>query len=106
MAEDTFPVPAIAPELVRELAATAAGFIESLNPDQRARALLAFDSEERHDWHYVPRQRPGLALRDMDETQRAAALVLLSVALSEAGGSKALAIMQRETILKRSDPQE
>lgn len=106
MAGHAFRVPAIAPELVRELAATAAGFIESLNSEQRARALLAFDSEERHDWHYVPRRRPGLALREMDETQRAAALVLLRIALSEAGGSKALAIMHRETILKRSDPSE
>ena len=106
MAGHAFPAPAIAPELVRELAATAAGFIESLNSQQRGRALLAFDSEERHDWHYVPRQWPGLALRDMDETQRAAASVLLSIALSEAGGSKALAIMHRESILKRSDPRE
>ena len=49
-------VPVISPGLARELAATAVAFLSSLNERQRGRALLNFDSRERHDWHYVPRQ--------------------------------------------------
>jgi hypothetical protein len=95
-------VPVVSSELTRELAATAAGFLASLNERQCGRALMSFDSGERHDWHYVPRQRPGLALREMDERQRTAAMALLHVGLSEAGMRKALAIMDREILLKRT----
>jgi hypothetical protein len=42
----------------------------------------------------------------MDETQRTAAMALLRVGLSEAGARKALAIMDRETILKRTRTSE
>lgn len=106
MTPPMFSVPVVSPELTHELAATAAGFLASLNERQCGRALMSFDSGERHDWHYVPRQRPGLALRDMDEAQRAAAIALLRAGLHEAGARKALAIMNRETILKRTRPSE
>jgi hypothetical protein len=106
MAAHSLLAPAIAPELTRELAATAAGFVQSLDSEQCRRALLSFDSSERHDWHYVPRQRPGLPLRGMHATQQAAALALLRVGLSESGCRKALSIMDRENILKRSEPSE
>lgn len=106
MSMQTSPAPVISAELARELAATATGFIASLNARQCDRALLSFASDDRRDWHYVPRQRPGLPLRDMEEAQRAAALALMRMGLSEAGGRKAIAIMDRENILKRSDPSE
>ena len=106
MPMQTFPEPVVSPELAGELAATAAGFVASLNARQCGRALLSFASDDRRDWHYVPRERPGLPLRDMDKAQRAAALALLRIGLSDAGGRKAIAIMDRENILKRSDPSE
>jgi hypothetical protein len=102
----TFPAPVVSAELVGEMAATATGFVASLNARQCGRALLTFASDDRRDWHYVPRQRHGLPLRDMDEAQRVAALALLRIGLSEAGGRKAIAIMDRENILKRSNPSE
>ena len=46
---------------------------------------MDFDASERRDWHYVPRPRPGLPLRVMDENQRRAANALLRVGLSGAG---------------------
>jgi hypothetical protein len=96
----------VSPELGCELSAIAAGFLAALNERQRGRAQIDFEAPERHDWHYVPRSRPGLPLRDMDASQRAAALALLQVGLSKTGARKALAIMKREKVLKRMEPSE
>ena len=106
MPRPTISEPLVSSEVTRELAAIAADFLDALDEHQREQALMGFDAAERHDWHYVPRQRPGLALREMDEAQRDAALALLHVGLSEAGGRAALAIMERENVLRRTDASE
>ena len=106
MEPTTISEPVVSSEVTRELVTIAARFLATLSERQRERALMDFDVPERHDWHYVPRQRPGVALREMDEAQRCAALALLHVGLSEAGGRAALAIMERENILRRTDPSE
>ncbi len=106
MIPDMPSIPIVSPKLARQLAVTAAGFVDTLPPQKRNRALMHFDAAERRDWHYVPRRRPGVALREMDVAQRTAALALLHIGLSEAGGRKALAIMDRENILRRIDSSE
>jgi hypothetical protein len=65
-----------------------------LSSEQRARALLTFDSAERHDWHYVPRRPHGLALTRPSVRQH---WFFCASASAEAGASKALSIMHRET---------
>jgi hypothetical protein len=45
-------------------------------------AQYPFDGAARQDWHFVPRARPGLALRDMTTAQRGAAAALLKAGLS------------------------
>lgn len=62
-------------------------------------AQLPFGADARHDWHYVPRGRPGLALRDMTDAQRAAATALLRAGLSTRGADRAAAIMALESLL-------
>jgi hypothetical protein len=69
----TLSVPVISPELTGELAAIAGSFLASLNERQRNRALMSFDAAERRDWRYMPRRRPGVPLREMDEAQPSAA---------------------------------
>ena len=75
----------------------AASWISTLTAAQRDAALLPF--ARRTDWHYVPRPRPGLALREMDEAQRAAAWRLVDGALSAAGADKARAPVSLEQVL-------
>jgi uncharacterized protein DUF3500 len=75
-------------------------FLRSLRPEQRRRAAFPIHSPERLDWHYVPRERPGLALKDMDDPQRAAAHALLRAALSDAGYRKTTDIMRLEEVLR------
>jgi hypothetical protein len=75
-------------------------FLAALNTDQRARATFAFDSDERMDWHYIPKPRKGLALREMTPYQKHLASALLASGLSPTGYIKAVTIMSLEDVLK------
>ena len=74
-------------------------FLEALGPELRRQALFAFESEERRNWHYIPRARKGVLLKYMSEPQRRAAKALLQAALSERGYSRVEDMMWLETVL-------
>ncbi len=74
-------------------------FLGTLQPDQRTRAVFPFNSDERLNWHFIPRERKGLPLKAMTEVQRKAALELLAVGLSDKGYEKATMIRELERIL-------
>jgi hypothetical protein len=78
----------------------ALAFLAALAPQERARAVKEFANTERLNWHYVPREREGLALKRMTSDQRTAALALLRAGLSEKGYSKAETIRQLEKVLR------
>lgn len=80
------------------LAATA--FYKALNKEQRDKIEIPFDDEERFDWHYVPRPRRGIPLKELDERQRKLAFTLLATGLSRDGADKATSIMSLENILR------
>ena len=81
------------------MASAAQAFLATLDGSQRAKAQLAFDAEERFNWHFTPVPRAGLPLKQMTAAQRDAAFALLHVGLSEKGYSKAEAIRALEPIL-------
>jgi hypothetical protein len=78
----------------------ALAFLASLDAGQRKDALAEFGTDDRFDWHYIPRTRKGLPLARMTEQQQSLALGLLAMALSEKGYSKAEAIRQLELVLR------
>jgi hypothetical protein len=81
----------------------ATGFLDSLTPEQKARATFPFDSEERLRWHFIPNEtfaRKGLMIKDMNEAQRRLAHDLLRTGLSAPGYLKVTSIMELEDILK------
>lgn len=83
------------------LVAAANAFIASLGADQKSKAVYPFESDERYNFHFFPKDdRKGLPWREMSAAQRAAASGLMKSCLSEAGIKKAQAIMQLETVLK------
>ena len=82
-----------------DIAQAATIFLASLDDDARAQARFAFDSEERFNWHFVPKPRAGIPLNAMSAPQRNAALELLRIGLSEKGYTKAEAIRGLEVIL-------
>lgn len=83
--------------------ATAQAFLGSLDSNLRSKAQLEFGSENRLDWHYVPRERRGVAIGELSPPQRMAAHDLLRSALSAQGYLKVHGIFVLEEILKR-DP--
>jgi len=82
------------------MAETARAFLASLDPEQRARATFQFQDEERFDWHYIPKERKGLPLKDMNSAQKHLAQALLSAGLSQRGYIKAVSIMSLDEILR------
>ena len=82
------------------MAEAAATFLGSLTREQQRQALYPAESEERLNWHYVPRDRNGIPLRNLDGSQRKLAHALISSSLSRSGYVRAMRIMALETILK------
>jgi hypothetical protein len=74
-------------------------FLDSLNDEQEAAVRFPFDGEDRFDWHFIPRERKGVALKTMTGSQRSTALDLVRTGLSEEGFTKAEIIRQLEQIL-------
>ncbi len=85
---------------VNPVVRAARALVASLQPAQRARMVRPFADREREDWHFVPRRRNGLALKDMTEGQRAKARALLRSALSKQGNEKVENVFKIETILR------
>jgi hypothetical protein len=82
------------------LADAANNFLASLTPEQTQKATFSFGDEERFNWHFIPRDRKGLPLREMTPSQKHLAHALLSAALSQRGYHKATTIMSLEEVLK------
>jgi hypothetical protein len=94
------PVPAEA-QIVERMARAAVDWLAALDEPQRARAVIAFDDGERENWHYVPRSRRGLALRDMSESQRARAMALLESGLGGGGIARVEGVRRLEDVLRQ-----
>lgn len=75
-------------------------FLDSLTPEQKATAMMPFDSEERENWFYTPVPRKGLQLREMSPYQKRLATALLAAGLSQMGFIKAETIMSLEDVLR------
>ncbi len=95
----TFSAPLRAHEAGAEMAQAARNFLSALTPDQQAKASFDFVDAERVNWHFIPRVRKGLPIKEMSTEQRLLAHALLSTGLSHRGYGKAVSIMSLEAIL-------
>ena len=75
-------------------------FLAALDPDQRSKAIFPLDTNERMNWHYIPKERKGVPLREMSPYQKHLASALLAAGLSQTGYIKAVTIMSLEDVLK------
>lgn len=87
-------------ETALRMAEAAGNFLTSLTAEERTRVVFPVESEERKNWHYLPRQRKGIPWKEMNASQRKLAHALVAAGLSLTGYSKALSIMALESILK------
>ena len=82
-----------------EMADAAKTFVDSLKPEQKAKAVFDFKNDERFDWNFVPKDRKGLPLKEMTKPQQDAVHGMLDAALSHSGYIKATTIMSLEKVL-------
>jgi hypothetical protein len=85
------------------MAAAASRFVAALDKDQLAKATYPFDAPERFDWHFIPRARKGLPVKEMSPAQRALAFGLVQSGLAGTGFLKATTIMSLEEVLKAQE---
>lgn len=75
-------------------------YVETLSAEQKSIAVLEFQDKKRLEWHFIPMEtRKGLPLRDMNESQRTAAIAILRQVLSPVGFQRTIEIMDYEAIL-------
>lgn len=77
----------------------AAKYLSTLSKEQAAATSFKFDDKERLNWHFIPRERKGLPIKDLEGEALKSAMGLLRSGLSEAGYEQALNIMSLEEIL-------
>ena len=85
------------------MARAASSLLGMLDAAQLAKAKFAFDSEERFNWHFIPRARKGLPLKEMNAAQREAAFALLKTGLSASGFTRAETIRSLENVLREAE---
>lgn len=83
-----------------QMAAAAGKFIESLSPELRAKAVMAFEDKAREDWHFVPRKSAGVEFGEMTAAQKMAARDLMRSALSSRGMNTVEEIMLLDAVLR------
>jgi hypothetical protein len=86
-----------------EMAAAANKFLASLDAGQKAKAQFDFKADDRLDWHYIPKDRKGLTIREMSAEQRKLAHALLRTGYSGHGYDKATNIMSLEKVLQEME---
>jgi hypothetical protein len=87
-------------ETALRMAEAAVNFLDTFTADERTRIIFPVESEERKNWHYVPRDRKGIPWKEMNGSQRKLAHALIACGLSRPGYTKAMSIMALESILK------
>jgi len=86
-------------EAAVEMAEGAGRLLRALTPELQSQVRLPFDSDERMNWHYIPRDRKGVSFKAMTPGERRLADSLLTTGLSHRGMKKALDIMYLDQIL-------
>jgi hypothetical protein len=76
-------------------------FLSTLSSTLRSKVQYTWDDQERHNWHFVPKDRNGISLHDLNDKQRTAAFALLKTSLSSQGYQKATGILALEKILQQ-----
>jgi hypothetical protein len=78
-------------------------FLSSLSAEQKSKASFDFGDQQRLDWHFIPRERKGLPLKELNESQRKLAMEFLKTGLGAGGYQKATTIMSLEPVLAQME---
>jgi hypothetical protein len=81
------------------MSAAATALLGSLTDDQKKLASFKFDDAERVNWHFIPRERKGLGLWDLDGKALSNAEAFVATGLTAAGYHKSLEVRSLEEVL-------
>lgn len=98
-AHETSENPAATAAAIARMTDTARNFLNSLAPDEVARARYVFDDEKRLVYRIIPFSIPGLRLGEMTPGQQALVHAMINSSLSAAGYQKTASIIRLEEIL-------
>lgn len=85
----------------QDIVSSAGAFISALTPEQRLQVLYPFDTDERYNFHFVPRDdRKGISMNELSTEQKQSALALIKTCLSSDCVKKIADIMQLDLVLK------
>ncbi len=91
-------------ELSHEIIDATNLFLESLNAAQREKVQYSFDDEERLNWHFIPRDRQGITLKELNPAQLESARNLLQTLFSAKGFQKTENVRSLEEVLAVLEP--
>lgn len=74
-------------------------FVEVLDHSQKLKATLDYNDAERLNWHFIPRERKGIGMWDLNGATLKAAEALVSSGLTQAGYHKTLEVRSLEEVL-------
>jgi hypothetical protein len=77
----------------------ARAFIDTLDREQRQRAVLPFDGDDRTLWRYTPANRQGVSWKDLSPEQSKAAHDLIKAVLSDLGYRRTQDVRTIEQVL-------
>ncbi|MDG3003414.1 DUF3500 domain-containing protein [Paludisphaera mucosa] len=103
LASSSLNAPARGEETGTLMAETARRFLGSLDDAQRDKATFGFDDPERLNWHWIPRPRKGLPIKELASDQRVLAFALLNTGLSNRGMVTAATTMSYEEIIREEE---
>lgn len=87
------------PPVGQAMIAAANVFRKSLTLEHLKQCSFGYNDEERLNWHFIPRERKGLPLKDLEGDALKAAKAFIHSGLTEAGYDQALNIMSLEEVL-------
>ncbi|HIF00258.1 MAG: DUF3500 domain-containing protein [Fuerstiella sp.] len=81
------------------MAQAATRFVEGLDHSQKLQATFKYDDPERINWHFIPRERKGVGLWDLNGAAAESAQALVRTGLTAAGYHKVLEVRSLEEVL-------
>jgi hypothetical protein len=91
-------------ELSEAIVAASNLFVSGLDAQQRERASFDFNDEERLNWHFIPRAREGVTLKELTPDQLRSARDLLQTLFSAKGFQKTENVRDLENVLAVLEP--
>ena len=86
------------------MATAAQGLLKQLDDQQRQKVSFNYNDPERLNWHFIPRERKGLPLKELEGDLLKSAKRLVASGLSEAGYDQAVKVMSLEEVLFLLEP--